>query len=358
MLSPSYSTLLRYMQQQGLVKRITTTSTDRAGQRRALSRLERYEVRSFESDLVGALFHLDFHHCSRKVLDIRQGWVTPIALAVIDDCSRLVCHLQWYLHERAQELVHGVIQAFLKIGLPRALMSDNGAAMISAEFTEGLSRLGIVQSTTLPYSPYQNGKQERYFSSLEGRLIAMLEGIDDLSLQRLNEVSQAWVEMEYNRSLHRELGVTPARKYLDTKAVLRPASSFQELQMAFRKRIRRKQRKTDGTVSIEAQRFEIPSAYRTLKDIAIDYASWNLGLVHMVDRRTGAVLCQLRPINKSANASGQRRQIITSQPSPTPCSGEPPLLKKLLEDWAATGLPPRYLAHNEDNSSNDNSSAI
>jgi len=40
-------------------------------------------------------------------------------LGVIDDRSRLVCHLQWYLDETAQSLVHGLSQAFMKRGLPR-----------------------------------------------------------------------------------------------------------------------------------------------------------------------------------------------------------------------------------------------
>ncbi len=48
----------------------------------------------------------------------------------------------------------------LKRGLPRAAMSDNGSAMTAAEITEGLARLGILHQTTLPDSPYMNGKQE------------------------------------------------------------------------------------------------------------------------------------------------------------------------------------------------------
>ena len=47
------------------------------------------------------------------------------------------------------------MQALQKRALPRALMSDNGSAMTSAEFTEGLARLGILHQPTLPYSPYQ-----------------------------------------------------------------------------------------------------------------------------------------------------------------------------------------------------------
>ena len=43
----------------------------------------------------------------------------------------------------------------MKRGLPRALMTDNGAAMLADETVSGLSRLGVLHQTTLPYSPYQ-----------------------------------------------------------------------------------------------------------------------------------------------------------------------------------------------------------
>jgi hypothetical protein len=55
--------------------------------------------------------------------------------------------------------VHGFSQAIQKRGLPGALLTDNGSAMVAEDVTEGLLRLGIVHERTLPYSPYQNGKQ-------------------------------------------------------------------------------------------------------------------------------------------------------------------------------------------------------
>lgn len=89
-------------------------------------------------------------------------WCTPLLLGVIDDHSRLICHLQRYFDETAETLVHGLSQALQKRGLPRALMSDNGAAMVAEEFTAGLHTLGIVHETTPPYSPYQNAKQQSF----------------------------------------------------------------------------------------------------------------------------------------------------------------------------------------------------
>ncbi len=93
------------------------------------------------------LWHLDFHEGSRPVLVASGQWQKPKLLGVLDDRSRLCCHLQWYLDETAETLIHALSQAFHKRGLPRALPTDNGAAMIAAQTTEGLERLGIVHRT-------------------------------------------------------------------------------------------------------------------------------------------------------------------------------------------------------------------
>jgi len=86
--------------------------------------------------------------------------------------------------------------------------------MIAAETVQGLARLGIVHEKTLPYSAYQNGKQEVFWAQVEGRLLAMLEGCRDLSLAQLNEATLAWIELEYNRKVHSEIGTTPLARWL------------------------------------------------------------------------------------------------------------------------------------------------
>jgi putative transposase len=151
---PSYSTVRRYMKANGFRKRRALRQRHTEGARLAAERLEHREVRSFEVDHVHGLWHLDFHHGSRKILNKNGQWCKPLLLAILDDHSRLICHAQWYLDETVESLVHGFMQALQKRGLPRALMSDNGAAMVAAEFTQGLERLSILHQPTLPYSPY------------------------------------------------------------------------------------------------------------------------------------------------------------------------------------------------------------
>ncbi len=340
----SYPTVRRYLKAQGMFRQAQPKRAT-AGALAARDRLERLEVRSFEVDHVGALWHLDFHHGSRKVLTRQGQWVTPMILCVIDDRSRLVCHLQWYLDETAQSLIHALCQAFMKRGLPRALMTDNGAAMLAEETTTGLAALGIVHQTTLPYSPYQNAKQESFWGRLEGRLMAMLEGEQSLSLDALNLATQAWTEQEYHRTRHCEIDCTPMEHYLAGPNVSRPCPSSEVLTNSFCIEVVRTQRRSDGTVTLAGTRFEIPARYRHLGQVHLRYARWDLSRVCLVDARTGATLCPVKPLDKSANATGQRRRLSPADVDLSPLTPQklPALMTQFLADYAATGVPPAYL---------------
>ena len=344
----SYPTIRRYLKAQGMFRQAQPKRAT-ACALAARDRLERLEVRSFEVDHVCALWHLDFHHGSHRVLTRQGAWVTPRLLGVIDDRSRLVCHLQWYLDETAESLIHGLCQAFMKRGLPRALMTDNGAAMLAEETTAGLARLGVLHQTTLPYSPYQNAKQESFWGRVEGRLMALLEGEESLTLDALNLATQAWAEQEYHRTRHSEIGATPLAHYLAGPNVARPCPSSAVLCASFRIEAKRKQRRSDGTVSLDGDRFEIPSRYRHLEQVHLHYARWDLSRVDLVDPRTGAILCSVKPLDKSTNANGQRRRLtpITTNLSPMQPTGLPALMTELLADYAATGVPPAYLPTTE-----------
>jgi transposase InsO family protein len=346
---PSYPTLRRYLLAHAMVRQTRPASAS-AGALAARDRLEQMEVRSYEVEHVNALWHLDFHHGSRKVLTSSGEWIKPMLLGVIDDRSRLVCHLQWYLDETAASLVHGLCQAFMKRGLPRALMTDNGAAMLAQETISGLASLGVLHQTTLPYSPYQNAKQESFWGRVEGRLMAMLEGEDGLTLDQLNLATQAWVEQEYHRSEHSELRATPLGRYLDGPNVGRECPSAASLRAAFRVEVVRRQRRADGTFSLEGTRFEIPGRYRHLANVHVRYARWDLSRVDLVDPQGGNVLCAVQPLDKAANASGARRRLTQAAmvTAPVEPAGMAPLLRELLADYAATGLPPAYLPVNDE----------
>lgn len=338
---PSYTTVTRFMKDDGLLRQ----KPKRRRPDDTISSETRRERRSFEVEHVHGLWHLDFHVAHRDVLLPSGQRVRPVLFGTLDDRSRLCCHLQWYLEESTEALVHGLCQAIQKRGLPRALLNDNGGAMIAAETQEGLEHLGILHQFTQSYSPEQNAKQEVFWAQVEGRLMPMLEGERALTLRLLNEATQAWVELEYNRSVHSETGQTPIERFLAGPSVGRPTPDSDTLRRAFRKREIRTQRRSDGTVSVEGVRFELPSRYRTLHRLYLRVARWDLSSVDLVDERRGTFLCSLLPIDKRRNADGRRRTVEPSSSADMPVqpSGTAPLLRKLMADYAATGLPPAFL---------------
>jgi len=355
---PSYPTVRRFMKDNGMFRKRRRRGKHKPGLERALARLESREVRSWESEYVNALWHYDFHQGSLPVLTPQGGWEKPHLLGILDDYSRVAPHLQWYLSESAENLVHGLVQGIQKRGLPRGVLSDNGSAMIAGETVQGLERLAIVQDTTLPYSPYQNGKQESFWGQIEGRLLPMLEGVRDLTLEQLNQATQAWVEMEYHRKLHDEIGQSPLQRFLEGKSVGRDSPEALVLRQAFAVQERRRQRKSDGTVSIEGVRFEIPSRFRHTERLVVRYASWDLANVWLVDDKAGTVVARIYPQDKHRNADGQRRSLEpvygVEVPKAPEQSGPAPLLAKLMADYAETGLPPAYIPKTEPDADEEN----
>ena len=75
-------------------------------------------------------------------------------------------------------------------------------------------------------------------------------------------------------------------------------------------------------------------------------------MAYLVDQRTANLLARIYPQDKIKNSNGYRR---TLQPVAEQAPGAviddsdpiPPLLRKLLADYAASGLPPAYIPKEE-----------
>ena len=228
------------------------------------------------------------------------------------------------------------------------LTSFTNSLSLAAETAAGLESLSVEHHTTLSQTPEQNGKQEVFFAQVEGRLMSMLEGEPQLTLELLNRATQAWAEQEYQRHLHSETKQTPLERWTGGPTVGRPCPSSDTLRRAFRMEVSRKQRTSDGTITVAGVRYEMPSAYRTLLRPTIRVARWDLSNVDLVDPRRGIHLATLLPVDKERNADRRRRAIVdataagTPLPAPAPV-GIAPLLRQLMAEYAATGLPPAYV---------------
>lgn len=338
---PSYSSVLRFMRGSGL-RRMPRPKQNDKGELDIFYGSQRKETACFEARNVNECWSLDFHHGAIKIADADGIWRQPLVIAIIDHHSRLVCHAEWSFSEKTVDLVRAVSIAIMKRGRPRKLLSDNGSAMKSGEFLEGLQRLGIEPIKIKPRNPKENGKSEAHWNSLEGQLVSMLIGRVGLDIKCLNNMTQAWAEMEYNRSIHREIKSTPLDRYLSGTNVGLDSCDKETLDRSFRIDETRRLRTSDGTIRISDILFRVPPKYWSLPKLQVRYARWDLSFVHLIDYATGQELVRIYPVDKAEN-SGRPRRILDE---PIEISQEktrtdlPPHLEHLLQRYEnLTQLP-------------------
>lgn len=143
-----------------------------------------------------------------------------------------------------------------------------------------------------------------------GQLITMLENETSITLKELDDFTQAWVEMDYNKAVHSELKRSPVMSFIEEPSVLRRSPPVDEIKKAFMVLQMRKQRRTDGTVSIEGTRFEVPQAYRHFTDIYVRYARFDLAKVYLCCKESGEILTTLSHSTKQQTPMGLENRLL------------------------------------------------
>ena len=184
--------------------------------------------------------------------------------------------------------------------------------------------------------------------------MAMLEGVSELTLELLNSATQAWVEQEYQRTRPHRDRCTPLARY-----PRRPRRSTRECPAArpcaapsaWRSRAPSGAAMARSAWRASASRFPRATGTCSTSICAMPAGTWRHRLV---DART-------RHRAVRALSAGQVRQrqwpapcARTRMPDPHAAatrSGMAPLLRRLMAEYAATGLPPAYLPTDQESSS-------
>lgn len=146
-------------------------------------------------------WHTDIHYV--KVLKIHYFLGT-----VLDGASRFIlafCLLAQMLESDVELLIQRAREKFP--GERPRLISDNGPQYVSEDFAKFIRLVGMTHVRTSPYYPQSNGKQERFYRSLEEEALAgrYLEG-----LEAALAIITRYVEYYNHVRLHSAIGyVTP-----------------------------------------------------------------------------------------------------------------------------------------------------
>jgi transposase InsO family protein len=215
------------------------------------------EKRSFNAEFAGSIWYGDVLH--GPAIPTAKGMRKAYLVSLMDDASRLITHSAFCLGETALDIEGVLKQAVLKRGVPRKLVVDNGAAYRSATLQGICARLGIHLIYCRPYSPEGKGKLERWHRTFRDQFLSELDHTSIFDIADLNMRLWAWIEYIYHQTEHQGLDhLTPLARYQKDLLKIRSLGLLApKIDAIFMHRVTRFVRK-DGTVSYEAQRFEVP----------------------------------------------------------------------------------------------------
>lgn len=182
-----------------------------------------------------------------------------LLILVKDDHSRFLLSGRWYFHQYKINVFMVLHKAFVRWGLPKAMLSDRGSQFKAsqlhgeAEYQYLMRRLGI----DLIYGkrPRTKGKIENQFRFVQRDFV--LENLHHTSLEDLNVAWDKWMDWYDWKHRHKGLnGDSPAEHYV--KSQRRPTP--EELELLLIHEEPRKVTRT-GHISYYGQFYRVPDAY-------------------------------------------------------------------------------------------------
>lgn len=218
-------------------------------------------TKAFEVALPNLLWMADCMHGPT----IKTGEETKertFLFALLDDCTRLVVHAQFYGAERLDGFLDTLRRAVQNRGLPDKLYTDNGSAFRSQHLAIVCANLGIRLIHAKPYHAWSKGKIERFFSTLQGQFLPTLVFEPVGSMEALNARLWKWLEADYHQRVHGALcGESPGARFARLGTSLRLLEKDAPLDRLFFMRQNRRVRK-DATFSLGADLWEVATHLR------------------------------------------------------------------------------------------------
>lgn len=255
-------------------------------------------TKAFECPLANQLWMTDMMFGPTLKLD--SGKVVQTRLfGLLDDCSRLVPHAQYYDSEKLCWFLDCFRQGLARRGFPDKLYTDQGKIFTSRHLQIACANLGVRLCHAKPYAAWSKGKIERWFHTLQRDFEARLAIEPARSLEELNSRLWRWIEAEYHQRPHSSMdGQTPAERFAARAVNLRAATAQTDWEALFLTHESRRVR-LDATFSLGARLWETPVHLRgQIIQVRFDPFQWRRVEVW----REGKFIAQARPCDKQLNS--------------------------------------------------------
>ena len=181
--------------------------------------------------------------------------------AFIDVHSRFLVAGRYYLKENLDILCDTLIRAFGAHGIPRALYLDNAKVYHAQSLKAACYRLHVNLLHRPPRDPAPGGLIERFFATVQGQFESEVRAGQVLSLARLNQAFDAWLDVVYHATVHSETKETPAARYASGRVAVRQAD-MEAVAESFLQSERRTVDKTFSDVRLHGGLFRVDKKLR------------------------------------------------------------------------------------------------
>jgi hypothetical protein len=246
--------------------------------------------KAFEAPYANALWHSDVHY-GPDALDDNGQVIETYIVSWLCDHSRVCCHCQAYTRQDFNALMDAWRKAMDKFGICERTYTDNGGIYSGTQFDLACGDLGVVPYRTAVASPWQNGKQERLWSTAEREFFSELRLLPPVPLKKLNHILTAWVEGTYNIRPHSVTKEAPLDRWAATKPKVRYPTEAQTQRLFWL--WERRKVSTTSMVQLYTNTYYVDPALAG-RWIVVRYDPNDLGCIHVWsnDRRNRQLLCK------------------------------------------------------------------
>ena len=240
--------------------------------------------RSFAMQFANELWQADtMYGPSIKQLDGK--WRKTFLIAFIDDASRVITHGEFFYRDNTENMIDAFKTALFKRGKPDRLYFDNGSNYTSKEILQACVRLNIQLSHAPVRDGAAKGKIERFFRGFRDRFL--VQHITFTSLEQLNELTQQWIENDYNSKHHTGIQMIPIDRFNLDRTRIKFLTDDQYTEEVFFIEEDRKVSKTN-VFSINTKKYECPVDLRDKKiQVRYDRTKRDRFIVYFADKRMG-----------------------------------------------------------------------
>lgn len=271
------------------------------------SQLSPQEIKAFEMESSNDCWQADSSTGPRITIDGIK--VTTYMIAIIDDASRLITHIEIFKNDNSLNVQKVFKKAVTKYGVPKKFYTDNGGPYVNQQLKYICASIGTVLIHHPPYAAFKKGKIERFFRTVKDRWMHGLDWNNFNNLDDLNDSLNKFLDDNYLNTIHSSLENTPRKRYLVDYEKIKYLPD-EEIEKCFHHRISRKVNK-DSTIRVLNSSYEVPQKYIGQK-IELRYNPLDIKEAYIIDGKNN---CKdtIQLLNRVENSNMVRKAIDYSK---------------------------------------------